>query len=105
LDVILRVREIRPKMWEQVLEQLRKLSVAEDPEIAVSKVLSGIQAAIREFVPLDWASDPHLRVSDLTREHLRRTLTVFMTTGARNGDSLHAAPSSIRVLEQLTCWF
>ena len=92
LDIILRVREIRPKMWEQVLEQLRKLPVADDAETGVSEILSGIQAAITEFVPLDWAADPHLRVSDLTREHLRRTLTVFMTTGAKNGETLHAAP-------------
>jgi len=92
LDIILRVREIRPKMWEQVLEQLRKLAVADDPSIGLSGILSGIQAAISEFVPLDWASDPHLRVSDLTREHLRRTLTVFMATGAKVGETAHAAP-------------
>lgn len=92
LDIILRVSDIRPKMWEQVLEQLRKLPVAADPSIGVSAILSGIQAAIQEFVPLDWAADPHLRVSDLTREHLRRTLTVFMATGAKNSEDLHAAP-------------
>jgi len=91
LDVILRVREIRPKMWEQVLDQLRKLQVAEDPSIGLSGILTEIQAAIRQFVPFDWAADPHLRVSDLTREHLRRTLTVFMATGAI-GDGSHAAP-------------
>jgi putative ATP-dependent endonuclease of OLD family len=92
LDVILRVREIRPKMWEQVLEQLRKLPVADDTGTGVSQILSEVQAAITEFVPLDEASDPHLRVSDLTREHLRRTLTVFIATGAKNGEVLHAAP-------------
>lgn len=92
LDIILRLRDIRPKMWEDVLEQLRKLSVADDTATGVANVLSGIQTAISEFVPLDWAADPHLRVSDLTREHLRKTLTVFMATGAKNGELLHAAP-------------
>jgi putative ATP-dependent endonuclease of OLD family len=92
LDVILRVREIRPKMWEQVLEQLRELTVADDAEAGLSTVLSGVQSAITEFVPLDWAAAPQLRVSDLTREHLRKTLTVFMATGATNGKVLHAAP-------------
>jgi putative ATP-dependent endonuclease of the OLD family len=43
-------------------------------------------------VPSEWASEPHLRVSDLTRETLRRTLTVFMATGAMNGEAPHAAP-------------
>jgi putative ATP-dependent endonuclease of the OLD family len=49
------------------------------------------QTAIRSFVPSEWASEPHLRVSDLTRETLRRTLTVFMADRAMNGDVPHAA--------------
>jgi putative ATP-dependent endonuclease of the OLD family len=92
LDIILRVQELRPKMWEKVLEQLRVLPVAADPELGVTQILSGVQAAIRTFVPSEWASEPHLRVSDLTRETLRRTLTVFMATGAMNGETPHAAP-------------
>jgi len=92
LDVILRVQELRPKMWEKVLEQLRTLPVAADPELGVSQILSGVQEAIRSFVPSEWAAEPHLRVSDLTRETLRRTLTVFMATGAMNGETPHAAP-------------
>jgi putative ATP-dependent endonuclease of OLD family len=92
LDIILRVQELRPKMWEKVLEQLRVLPVAADPELGITQILSGLQAAIRTFVPSEWASEPHLRVSDLTRENLRRTLTVFMATGAINGETSHAAP-------------
>jgi putative ATP-dependent endonuclease of OLD family len=92
LDIILRVQELRPKMWEKVLEQLRVLPVADDPELGVTQILEGVQAAIRSFVPSEWASAPHLRVSDLTRETLRRTLTVFMATGAMNGETPHAAP-------------
>jgi putative ATP-dependent endonuclease of OLD family len=79
-------------MWEKVLEQLRVLPVAADPELGVTQILSGVQAAIRTFVPSEWASEPHLRVSDLTRETLRRTLTVFMATGATSGETSHAAP-------------
>ena len=92
LDVILRVQELRPKMWEKVLDELRVLPVAADPALGVTQILSGVQAAIRDFVPTEWASEPHLRVSDLTRETLRRTLTVFMATGAMNGETVHAAP-------------
>jgi putative ATP-dependent endonuclease of OLD family len=87
LDIILRIKEIRPKMWEDVLDQLRETPVATDPEIGIKGILEGIQEALREFVPADWGSEPHLKVSDLTREHLRKTLTVFMSTG---GDSYHA---------------
>ncbi len=92
LDIILRVQELRPKMWEKVLEQLRVLPVADDPELGVTQILEGVQAAIRTFVPTEWAAAPQLRVSDLTRETLRRTLTVFMATGAMNGETPHAAP-------------
>jgi putative ATP-dependent endonuclease of OLD family len=92
LDIILRLQELRPRMWENVLAELRELPVADDPALGISQILSGVQAAIRNFVPAEWASDPQLRVSDLTREHLRKTLTVFMATGAMNGEKPHTAP-------------
>lgn len=92
LDIILKIQELRPKMWEKVLEQLRVLPVAADPELGLTQILSGLQEAIRGFVPSEWAAEPQLRVSDLTRETLRKTLTVFMATGAMNGDVAHTAP-------------
>lgn len=93
LDVILRLQDSRLKMWEELLGSLRTLPVAEKPELGVTTLLAAVQASIKKFVPSDWAEDPHLRVSDLTRETLRRTLTVFMGTGARRPDgSSYAAP-------------
>ena len=84
LDIILRIRELRPKMWEDVLTQLKATSVAEDAALGVNDILTEVQKSLQEFVPADWGAEPHLRVSDLTREHLRKTLTVFMSTG-KNG--------------------
>lgn len=93
LDVILRLEDSRLKMWEELLGSLRILPVAENPELGVTTLLAAVQASIKKFVPSDWAEDPHLRVSDLTRETLRRTLTVFMGTGAKRLDgSTYAAP-------------
>lgn len=93
LDIILRLQEKRLQMWEDVLEQLRVLPVADKPEIGITDTLSTVQAAVRAFVPSDWAENPHMRVSDLTRESLRRTLTVFMSSGAKKPDGAdHAAP-------------
>ncbi len=47
----------------------------------------------RLIVPADSFSSPHMRVSDLTRDTLRKTLTVFMETGAKRDDgSEYAAP-------------
>ncbi|MEH2472033.1 putative ATP-dependent endonuclease of OLD family [Nitrobacteraceae bacterium AZCC 2161] len=36
---------------------------------------------MRDIVPGEWADAPHLRVSDLTREDLRRVLKSFLATG------------------------
>lgn len=88
LDIILRLREIRPKMWEDVLNQLRATAVATDPSSGMNEILSGVQKALKDFVPTDWGAEPHLKVSDLTREHLRKTLTIFMSTG----DGTYHAP-------------
>lgn len=91
LDVILRLKETRLKMWEDLLGQLRGLPVGEAEEIG--ELLASVQEAVRHYVPSDWADEPHMRVSDLTRDMLRRTLTVFMGTGATRPDgSTYAAP-------------
>ncbi len=93
LDIILRLKEKRPQMWEDVLKELRKLPVAESEELGISKILSTVQEAVRSFVPIDCGDKPHIRVSDLTREHLRKSLTVFMGTGAKTDDGFeYSAP-------------
>jgi putative ATP-dependent endonuclease of the OLD family len=78
-------------MWEDLLNQLRQLPVGEQEQIGT--LLACVQEAVRHYVPSDWAQDPHMRVSDLTREMLRRTLTVFMGTGSKRSDGTsYAAP-------------
>lgn len=91
LDVILRLRDTRLKMWEELLVQLRTLPVGEAGEIG--ELLTSVQEAVRHYVPSDWADEPHMRVTDLTRDMLRRTLTVFMGTGAiRQDGTTYPAP-------------
>ena len=93
LDIILKLMELRPQMWEDILTQLRDLGVAEKPELGISGILENIQSAIREIVPVEWAENPKLRVSNLTREHLRHILTVFIGTGATASDGTqYSAP-------------
>lgn len=88
LDIILQIKEIRPQMWEKTLAALTKHEVASDPELGISGVLESIEASIKKFVPREWGVAPHLKVSNLTREHLRKVITAFVATG--DGD--HAAP-------------
>lgn len=88
LDIILRLKEVRPRMWESTLATLSDFSVAADPEIGISGVLESINAALKKYVPKEWGIEPHLKVSNLTREHLRKVITAFIATG----DGKHAAP-------------
>ncbi len=88
LDIILRLKEIRPQMWEGTLGTLASFDVASDPAIGISGVLESIDKSLKKYVPREWGVKPHLKVSNLTREHLRKVVTAFIATGS--GD--HAAP-------------
>jgi putative ATP-dependent endonuclease of OLD family len=88
LDIILRLRELRPQIWEQTISHLHKYNVASDPALGVSGILESISKALKKYVPKEWGVDPHLKVSSLTREHLRNVITAFIATG----DGGHAAP-------------
>ena len=88
LDIILRLKEIRPKMWEQTLSALGNFDVGSDPEAGLSGVLESIDAALSKYVPHEWGTRPHLRVTRLTRQHLREVISAFIATG--RGE--HAAP-------------
>jgi len=90
LDIILRLREKRVQIWEDVISELREVGVAEDEELGLSSTLVEVQGKLRSFIPTEWADDPHIRVSDLTRESLRRVLTVFMASGSE--DDAYAVP-------------
>lgn len=81
LDVILRTYEVRARMWEGLLDRLRDLDVVGESDPEFGKILVAIRDAMREIVPGEWADAPHLRVSELTREDLRRVLKSFLATG------------------------
>ncbi len=105
LDVILRLQDKRVTMWEDLLNELRRLPVADKPELGIAPLLKDVQDAVRRFVPSDWAEEPHMRVSDLTRESLRKDLTVFMGTGAKRPDgSTYCAPYHHQALALSTRW-
>ncbi|MYH15525.1 MAG: AAA family ATPase [Gammaproteobacteria bacterium] len=88
LDVILRLKEIRPRLWETTIGGLAEFDVASDPDLGISGVLESINAALNKYVPKEWGVKPHLRVSALTRDHLRNVITAFIATG----EGSHSAP-------------
>jgi len=88
LDIILRMKEIRPQMWEDTIKWVSSTNVASDPAHGISGVLESINAALKKYVPREWGMKPHLKVSALTRDHLRKVITAFIATG----EGEHAAP-------------
>ena len=88
LDIILRLKEIRPQIWEGTIGMLAAFDVASDPALGISGVLASLDKSLKKYVPREWGVKPHLKVSNLTREHLRKIVTAFIATG--DGD--HAAP-------------
>lgn len=87
LDIVLRTREVKPKMWEDVLSRLDNAKIPIDDKDEIGVVLSDVQTAINRYVPKEWGSAPKLKVSRMTREDLRRTIVAFIET---SGD--HSAP-------------
>ncbi len=93
LDIILKLKKTNLQIWEKVLVELRKIAIDDGTDTGIKQVLKTVQDAVRSFVPAEWADEPQMRVSDLTRESLRETLTVFMSTGAKDGANRnHSAP-------------
>lgn len=88
LDVVLRSFEIELKLWETLLDQLRAIPVAGHEDADFGAVIQSLDRAMKGIVAAEWAEAPHLRVSDLTRDDLRRVLKAFMATGGAG----HAAP-------------
>jgi len=88
LDIILRLKEVRPQMWEETIGNLADYAVASEPALGITGVLTSINSALKKYVPKEWGGQPHLKVSNLTRDHLRKVITAFIATG----EGSHAAP-------------
>lgn len=78
LDIILRTKGIRTTLWENAIRRLRALDMEADaPEIA--PVLREIEDRLSRYISLE--SPGHatqLHVSELTRDHLRKTMAFFL---------------------------
>ncbi len=80
LDIVLRTCNVKPQMWENVLDRLEEAKIPIDEKDQIGEVLSGVQNAINRYVPKEWGSAPKLKVSRMTREDLRRTIVSFVET-------------------------
>lgn len=82
LDIILQKREIRTGIWENAIDQLRKLQPPIDEgAVGLAPVLESIEKRLGQYIPLAAEGRAtQLFVSQLTREHLRKTISFFLRT-------------------------
>lgn len=81
LDVILRIQSLRTGIWEHVRRRLEMLDPPiEDGTTKLTPVLQTIEARLAEYISLAKPGEAtRLFVSQLTREHLRKTLSFFIS--------------------------
>lgn len=78
LDIILRAKGIRTTLWEKSIARLRDLDLESDAA-EITPVLREIELRLSRYIAME--SPGHaskLYVSELTREHLRKTMAFFL---------------------------
>ncbi len=81
LDVILRIQNLQTGIWEHVRRRLEALDPPiEEGATKLTPVLQTIESRLAEYIAIDKPGDAtRLFVSQLTREHLRKTLSFFIS--------------------------
>jgi len=78
LDIILRLKGVRTGLWEKAINRLRNLDIEQDAT-ALEPVLKSIEQRLARYIPSNSESRAtKLHVSQLTREHLRKTMAFFL---------------------------
>jgi putative ATP-dependent endonuclease of OLD family len=82
LDVILRQKGIRTGIWESAIRRLRELEPPIDEgSTALAPLLANIEKRVAQYVSVQAEGRAtQLFVSQLTREHLRETISFFLKT-------------------------
>ena len=83
LDNILRMKEARKGMWENIRTRLAALDPPIDADATeLGPILDEIEARLAEYIaPGGEGRSTRLFVSQLTREHMRKTIAFFLTMG------------------------
>jgi putative ATP-dependent endonuclease of OLD family len=81
LDIILRLQSMQTGIWENIRSRLKELTPPIDAGATnLTPVLREIERRIAEYIPLEKPGETtRLFVSQLTREHLRKTISFFVS--------------------------
>lgn len=84
LDIVLRRGDIRTELWERTIQRLQNLDPPIDSHSAsLRSVLDSVEKRVSQYIPMKSdGSATKLFVSQLTREHLRRTMAFFLSTSS-----------------------
>ena len=84
LDIILRMQSLQTGIWEQLRNRLLTLDPPiEDGASKLTPILQTIEKRIAGYIAIDQPGNAtRLFVSQLTREHLRKTISFFLTLTA-----------------------
>jgi putative ATP-dependent endonuclease of OLD family len=78
LDVLLRLQKVRTGLWEQAIARLKTLDIEQDAK-ELEPVLTAIEERLSSYVAATKTGrKTKLYVSQLTREHLRKTMAFFL---------------------------
>lgn len=81
LDLVLRMKNVSPGLWESTRTRLKDLDPAVDAgDSPLGPVLAELEERIAQYIPMQGQERAtRFYVSQLTREHLRRTLAFFLS--------------------------
>lgn len=81
LDIILRLQGVRTGLWEKSIKRLRELDPPIDADANdLTPVLESIEKRLAQYIPVGGnGRATQLFVSQLTREHLRKTMSFFLS--------------------------
>lgn len=81
LDLILQRNNVRTGIWESTIDRLRSLEPPIDQGAAdLAPILTNVEKRLAQYISLEGGGDraTQLFVSQLSREHLRKTIAFFM---------------------------
>jgi putative ATP-dependent endonuclease of the OLD family len=81
LDIILKLKGVRTGLWEKSIKRLRDLNPPIDADSTELKsILNSIENRLGQYIPIvGQGHATQLFVSQLTREHLRETMSFFLS--------------------------
>lgn len=78
LDLILRAKGVKTGLWEKAIARLKDLDIGDDA-VELDDILQEIETRLGRYIPTNAGGRAtKLHVSQLTREHLRKTMSFFI---------------------------